>query len=315
VSCSQSPTKTTEQDEFPIDTTAHDTKNPIDAKDQEPKKEINEHSAIVYGALGTYATPPRAADKTVDLEKLIKELKDIRANTYHWLIRDNNDGLDVVEKFLPIARRENINVWVTIVPPSEQPPRTANGVGYAEPYRLDFEKWAEELARLSLAEKNLVAWSIDDFVHNLDFFTPEYMEKIIKASKDVNPGLLFIPCCYYRQTTEEFADKYVRFFDGILFPYRAESDGANLQNPHLVGVEIKELRKRLKVNIPIILDIYATAHSKLGASSADYVKVALDNGLKAADGVLIYTHQDPVKSAEKYNIIRIGFTNHWLGDN
>ncbi len=284
---------------------------------QDSKKTINEHSRIMYGTLGTYAAPPRTSGGKVDFGQLIKELKDIKANTYHWLVRDNNDGLDVVAKFLPIARRENINVWVTIVPPSEAPPASPKS-GNAEPYRLDYVKWAKELAKLSLTEKNLIAWSIDDYVHNLDFFTPEYMEQIIKASKDVNPKFLFIPCCYYRQTTEEFADKYVRFFDGILFPYRAESEGgtwANLQNPNLVGAEIEELRKRIKVNIPIILDIYATGHSRLGIAPVDYVEAILDQGLKAADGVLIFRNLDPKKDAEKYNVVRKGFRNHLSGDN
>ncbi|MDR0714011.1 MAG: hypothetical protein LBF89_07125 [Bacteroidales bacterium] len=266
----------------------------------------NRHANVLYGVAGTYATPPRNADGTVNMTKLLKELKDIHANTYHWLIRDNNDELDVLKQFLPRARRKHINVWVTIVPPSEQPPVLK--AGYAEPYRLDFEKWAKELAGLSLTEPNLVAWSIDDFAHNLKTFTPQYMEKIIKASKEVNPEFLFVPCCYYAQVTDNFIRNYIRFCDGILFPYRAESEKANLQNPHLVEQEISRLRE--KTGIPVILDIYASAHSKLGASTAEYVEKVLHAGLATADGVLIYTHLDAVQNAAKHAVIKKGFRRY-----
>lgn len=268
---------------------------------------VNQHSKIVYGTIGSYGTPPRTEDGKVDFKKLFKELKDIKANTYHWLIRDRNDGLDELKQFLPEARRKKIKVWVTIVPPSEQPPVTKSG--YAEPYRLDFEKWAEELAKLSLTEKNLIVWSIDDYVHNLKFFTPEYMEKIIKASKDVNPDFLFIPCCYYKQTTDDFVKNYIGFFDGILFPYRAESEGGNLKNPDLVEKEIQELRVKIKSNIPIILDIYATAHSRLGPTTPEYLEVALREGLKSADGVLLFTHA-ALNDAKKLEVVKKGFKGY-----
>jgi hypothetical protein len=53
--------------------------------------------------------------------------------------------------------------------------------------------------------------------------------------------------------------------------------------------------------------IYVTAHSRLGASTPEYVKDGLAAGRKYADGVFIYCNPDPVKSPEKYKIIKNGF--------
>ena len=63
----------------------------------------------------------------------------------------------------------------------------------------------------------------------------------------------------------------------------------------------------------MVLDIYATAHSRLGATTPEYVEQAMRAGKRAADGVMIYCHQDPVKNAEKYQIIKRLF-GQWAGE-
>ncbi|MCL2306292.1 MAG: alpha/beta fold hydrolase [Planctomycetaceae bacterium] len=251
------------------------------------------------GVKATYAAPPRHSDGSINMEQLLKELKDIHANTYHWLIAYNDYfGLEYVKRFLPMAARENINVWVTVLPPSEQP-----ALGWSEPHRLDFEKWAEELATLSLEHKNLVAWSVDDFGHNQGFFGPKYLDMFLGKARAINPNFKFVPCIYYSQITEAFVTKYASRIDGVLFPYRAESDKANLKDPSLIGKEIAEIRSRIKREIPVIVDIYASRHSSLGDSTPEYVATALELGMKSADGVTIYCHQSPVTSPEKYRAI------------
>ena len=55
---------------------------------------------------------------------------------------------------------------------------------------------------------------------------------------------------------------------------------------------------------PVILDIYATAHSRLGATTPEYVEQAMIAGNPAADGVMIYCHQDPKSNPKKYLIIK-----------
>ena len=270
-----------------------------DTKITNPCSKYNE---AVRGTLGTYANPPRLEDGRIDQKRLIAELKDIHANTYNWLIRKNNDDLEALKLFLPLARKAKLKVWVTLLPPSEPP--------LSEPFMLDYEQWATQLAKLSLVEPNLVAWSIDDFTSNLKLFTPEYVGKFLGDACAVNPKFAFIPCCYFKQITPSFATNYGHLLNGILFPYLAESVGANLKDASQVENEIDKIHEIFGFNIPIVLDIYATAHSSLGASTPEYVKDVLIAGMKAADGVLIYTHQDPVKSQAKYQIIKEGFMHN-----
>jgi hypothetical protein len=260
----------------------------------------------ILGARGTYGAPPRLANGHVDNERLLKELRDIHANTYHWLIWTKTNDWDDLKLFLPKARAEKIKVWVTLVPPSESAPKTA---WYSEPFRLDYVRWAEEFARLSLQETNLVAWSVDDFTHNLNFFTPEYLGKILNASREINPKLAFVPCCYFKAMTPQFAEKYAPLLDGILFPYRAESAGGNLKDSTLLEPEMEKLRALFGPKMPIILDVYATAHSRLGPSTPEYVEDLVKRGLKSCDGVLIYCHQDPKRSPEKYKVLKKVFGN------
>ena len=258
-----------------------------------------------YGTLGTYGNPPRLENGRVNMHRLLSELKDIHANTYHWLIWGHPYDWDDLKEFLPLARKAKLKVWVTIVPPTESKPIHKNS---SDPFCLDYERWSTELATLSLTEPNLVVWSIDDFVHNLKFFTPVYLKKILGNARAINPKLAFIPCCYYKQTTDSVVANYVPLLDGILYPYRAESKGKNLQDATQVENEITRLRKMIgNPDFPIILDIYASAHTSLGATTPEYVKEVLTTGMKCADGVLIFCHQDPVKSPAKYKIIKDGF--------
>lgn len=256
------------------------------------------------GIKGTYALPPKKQNGAVDSKKLIRELKNIHANTYNWLDWGSGTDLNALKKFLPLAKKAKIKVWITLVPPSESPPFATD---FSEPYRLDYQKWAIELAKLSVVHNNLVAWSIDDFVHNLKLFTPAYVKQFLDASGVINPKFAFIPCCYFKKMTAEFVKNYGDLLDGVLFPYRNESVSANLTDAGQVGSEIKILRAMFPPHFLIFLDVYATAHSSLGSSTPEYVKQTLSQGMETADGVLIYCHQDPDKYPDKYKIIRDGF--------
>ncbi len=249
----------------------------------------------------TYCQAPRKADGRVDVERLIAELVDLHANTYSFCIHAYATDWDDLQLILPQARARGIRVWASVVPPSESPPRTKT---YAEPFRLDYERWAVEFAKLSLREPSLVAWSIDDFTHNLKFYTPDYVRRMLAASRAINPKLAFAPCCYYPGITPAFVTNYVPLLDGILFPYRRESAGANLKDATLVEPELRSIKAQVGAAFPVILDIDATAHSRLGATTPEYVEQAMLAGQCAADGVMIYCHQDPQKNADKYQLIK-----------
>lgn len=257
--------------------------------------------------LGTYAGLPRLSNGRADLNKLLGQLKDLNANTYNWLIWQNENDWDDLKLFLPIALKNRIAIWVSLVPPSESKPKAKWN---SEPFGLDYIRWSAEIAKLSADYPNLVAFSIDDFVHNLAFYTPEYVKKMMNEIDEINPSLQFIPCSYYRQITADFVQKYAPLIDGILFPYRAESEGGNLQNAGLVEQEIAKLRSLFKGQMPIYIDVYLTAHSRLGDSTPSYVQEVIRSGREHADGVLIYTHPDPVSNSEKYQIVKNGFVKN-----
>lgn len=260
-----------------------------------------DRTEALRGCFGTYNAAPRGKDQRVDCDRLIKELVEIRAHTYNWLIHPRDTDWDDLKIFLPKAREKNILVWVSLVPPSESPPHNK---AYSEPFRLDYERWATEIATLSVAEPNLVAWSIDDFTHNLRFYTPEKMRGIIEGARKINPKLAFVPCSYFPAIKPAFLRDYRDCIDGILFPYRYESVKANLTDPSLVAEEVKKIRAMAGPSLPIIVDVYATAHSRLGPSTPDYVRQVMTGARPVADGVLVYCHQNPTTQAEKYQIIK-----------
>lgn len=270
-----------------------------------PDPAILRAQALV-GTRATYCRAPRRADHRVDVDQLIAELVAVGANTYSFCIHAWETDWNDLKLILPAANAQGIRVWGSIVPPSESFPRY--GKTYPEPFRLDYARWAQEFARLSLQHTNLVAWSIDDFTHNLkEPFTPAYVREMLAGARAINPRLAFVPCCYFPAITPQFATNYVPLLDGILFPYRHESGGANLNDPGLVGAEVWKLKGICGTNFPIVLDIYATAHSRLGATTPEYLSEAMQAGHRVADGVMIYCHQDPKANAVKFEIIKRNF--------
>jgi hypothetical protein len=250
-----------------------------------------DRTAALRGTFGTYGGQPRGADGRVKVEQLAAELGELRANTYHWLIWTGQADWEDLQRFLPLARARGILVWVCLVPPSESPPRTKR---FSEPFKLDYERWAVELAKLSRREPNLVAWSIDDFSRNLSVFTPARLGQILGAAREIAPQLAFVPCVYFPAAAKpEVARDYRGLIDGILFPYRHESNKANLTDASLVAPEVARIKAAWGPEVPVIVDVYATAHSRLGASTPAYVEEVMTAGIRAADGVQIYTHPRP----------------------
>jgi hypothetical protein len=265
-----------------------------------------DRTTALRGCAGTYSGAPRGQDGRVDVHRLLSELKDLQADTYNWLIWPANTDWDDLKTFLPLAREAGLRVWVTLVPPSESPPKAKR---YSEPFRLDYERWGTEIARLSATHPNLVAWSIDDFTHNLAFFTPAKMRAITTATRAINPKLAFVPCSYFPRVTAKFAADYAGTIDGVLFPYRHESNKANLTDATLLKRELARLREILGPDVLVIVDVYSTAHSRLGASTPAYVRDVMTQARTAADGVMVYCHPNPKGTdAEKYPVVREVFS-------
>jgi hypothetical protein len=76
---------------------------------------VGERGRALRGSFGTYAGEPRTKDGHVDIERLVSELAELKANTYHWLIWHRETDWEDLQRFLPLARQENILVWVCLV--------------------------------------------------------------------------------------------------------------------------------------------------------------------------------------------------------
>jgi len=262
---------------------------------------VIDRTAVLKGVFGTYDAAPRKADGRVDSDRLRSELVDLKVNAYNYLIWHGKHDWEDLQAFLPAARVKGIKVWVSLVPPSESPPRTKN---YSEPFQLDYARWAEEIAKLSARETNLVAWSIDDFAHNLKVYTPEALKTMLERARAINPRLAFVPCIYYKQLSPAVARDYAPLIDGVLFPYRNESVKANLTDAGAVEAEVQRICELLGPGKPVIVDVYATGHSRLGPSTPEYVRQVMLAAGKHADGLLVYCHQDPNRQREKYAVER-----------
>jgi len=96
--------------------------------------------------LADYNSELRRADGRVDSDAMVTRLKELRVTTYYWLIWHAPTDWDDLKLFLPKAREAGIEVWVYLVPPSECPPQY--GKQHSEPFRLDYPRWAEEIAQM-----------------------------------------------------------------------------------------------------------------------------------------------------------------------
>ena len=268
-----------------------------------------DRTEALRGCFGTYAAAPLKNGR-VDQPALLAELLDLHANTYYWLFRPNTNDLEDLKTFLPLAQEKKIKVWITLVPPSEI---LRNGAKPSADLKASYEHWILEFARLSATHPNFVAWGIDDFPYNLTFWTPSDLKKITDAVHEISPRFAFVPCCYYRQITPAFVKNYEPYCDGIHFPYRDDSGRRNLQKTGHVKTEIATLRQRVGPSLPIILSVYASGHSQLGASSPQYVEDVMTQAKTAADGLLVYCHQHKEDKATKYDIIKRLFTK-WDSD-
>jgi uncharacterized protein YfiM (DUF2279 family) len=172
------------------------------------------HSPVHFA---DYDSEPRRADGHVDGDVLLTRLKELHVTTYYWLVWHAATDWDDLKLFLPKAAQANLQVWVYLVPPTESPPQ--EGSLYSEPFRLDYGRWAEEIARLSLQHTNLTAWVIDDFYANHAFFTPTVVRDLQRRAKGINARLSFLPLMYYGEIRRRFVEDYHEVIDGVVVAY------------------------------------------------------------------------------------------------
>jgi hypothetical protein len=207
---------------------------------------------------GTVIEAAPRADGLVHLDtpRTIARLQELHANTFLYLIwKGSNDWDDLRREFLPAAQKAGIDVWIYLVPPSECTPECSL------PFGKDYLRWAAETAKLSLQFPNLKAWAIDDFTHNLDLFTPAYLQAIEDAMHAVNPKMAFLPLVYWPRLTPEFVNAYAPRCDGFIMAYR-DDPYRNTQIVATLNKQVETVSAMLaKHGKPLMLMIYCSALS------------------------------------------------------
>jgi hypothetical protein len=164
-----------------------------------------------------YDSEPRLANGHVDCDALLARLKELHVTTYYWLVWHAATDWEDLKLFLPKAAQADLQVWAYLVPPTESAPQY--GTAYSEPFRLDYGRWAEEVARLSLQHTNLTGWVIDDFYANHEVFTPAAVRGFQERAKGINARLSFLPLMYYGEIRHRFVEDYHEVIDGVVVAY------------------------------------------------------------------------------------------------
>jgi hypothetical protein len=176
---------------------------------------------VAHPIVGDFDAEIRRADGHIDIPANIAALKSLSANTYFYLIWHKPHDWEDLPAFASAAEKAGIDVWVYIIPWSETP-LVKKSWGYSEPYRTDYIRWAQEIARLSLDHKNIVGYVIDDFYTNStqpDRFTVPYVRKMVEAGKAINPSLKFYPLVYFQQPWDDFTRRFAGLADGVVAAY------------------------------------------------------------------------------------------------
>lgn len=173
---------------------------------------------ISHRLLADYDAELRLPNGRVDVDGTLNRVKQLGVGAYYWLVGHAPTDWDDLKLFLPKAAKAGVQVWVYLLPPRESPP-SPYGSSFSEPFRLDYPRWAEQIARLSLAHPNLRGWVIDDFYLDHAFFTPAYVRAFQAKAKAINPRLAFMPLMYPPEVQPKNIEPYRGVVDGIVVAY------------------------------------------------------------------------------------------------
>jgi hypothetical protein len=262
------------------------------------------HRGIISAYAGMLYTP----DGNVDVDKTLDRLQDLGVNGYTYLIWQKSEAeLKALPEFCEKAAAAGIEVWAYLVPPSEAPVGKRAGIAEKKypPFDMDYLKWAEAIAKISVAHPNLTLWMIDDFDGNLNYFTVEYVKKMYELSKQINPKLL-VGYCVYHDRLKKYVDAgYMPYTDALLWGYQ---DGYWLYpdagvSPATLPAEINDYYKACG-DKPIIPCIYFTRHTSWpnDRPTLRYLAQAMDIAYEQAGIVWVYTTPSP--DSPKYDLVK-----------
>lgn len=242
------------------------------------------------------------------IREMISRLEDLGVNCYSYLIDDHSASeLRSLPQFCRIASKAGIEVWVVLVPPTEEPglhPSSKSGVRYP-PYGLDYLRWAKAIGEISRRHRNLTLLMIDDFLYNVDYFTPAYVKKLYGILKRENRKLLFGVTIYEDQLNRgKEIEQYLPYIGAVewgyqhkarLFPNYGKSAASLPEN-------ISEFSKMFP-NALLIPCLYFTPHSSWSRKATpSYLEEATATAYKQAGNVLVF--RTPFKGTANYEIVK-----------
>lgn len=249
-----------------------------------------------FHALGdapcSWNVPVERPDHTLDAAATIRLLQANHFTCYVQPIEEHSpmayqDFLDL----LPAAQEAGIDIWAVLLPRHE---------GFSPPYREDFPRWMQELAKLSLKYQVLRGVNIDDTDAggNDQTFTHPYLCELRRTARSVNPKLLFVPTIY--DLDREEADRYAGCVDGVWLWW------TNLEQNNGLRAYLRDARGVARHRFPVYAGVYAhsTSWHKQGGPKPGILKSALDLACQYADGAIVW--QLPLTQEENpwLNVVR-----------
>ena len=162
-------------------------------------------------------------EKPETVEPFLRALKasgctayDLLPVGYVW----NQYHFDLLRKLCRTGRGLGLDIWATLVPPSESPELASMPPARR---RLYFLTVVEEFGAIAREFPNFIAYTCDDFAYDHRFFSPRMLAEMSCLTRRSAPDLAFLPLCYWWGLTQAFFDNYDRVLDGVVFHFRCES--------------------------------------------------------------------------------------------
>lgn len=281
-------------------------------------KRIQSGDPFHRGIISAYGRMMYYPDTTLNIDSMLKLLKDLGVNCYTYLILNKSQAeLAALPAFCEKAAKEGIEVWAYLVPPSEVPIGRKEPLSNRKypPFDLDYIKWAEAIAKISLQHPNLTLWMIDDFDGNMKYFTLEYTRKMYQTSKQINPNLKVGYCVYHDgDRLQRFVDGgYLPYCDGLLWGYQHNfwsepNAGISAQN---LPIEINDYYKICGDKL-ILPCIYFYRHSSWPQDrpTIKYLEEAMNIAYQQAGIVWLFTTPQP--GTENFTLVQKYIKTHKL---
>lgn len=239
-----------------------------------------QRSSAKWHAMGSvpcsWSVPIQAPDHSLDVPTTIRLLRANHFNCYVQPIEEHPPmSYADFQRLLPAAQAAGIEIWAVLIPHHE---------GASLPFRHDFVRWVQVLARLSLRYPVLRGINIDDTDVGGEekLFTHKYLSRIYGAKQKINPRVLFVPTIY--DLDPEEVTRLAGCVDGVWLWW------VNLEQDNGLRAFLVDSRIVAHGRFPVYGGVYAhsTSWHKQGGPKPKVFKKALELACTYSDGAIIW---------------------------